>query len=88
MKHVSATTMDSTNVGVQENSANDDVNQPIGTPQSDPPSASKKNKFQDQALQYFGKMVDNGAAMLDHFARTNELLHKVDQQMDRLIEKL
>jgi hypothetical protein len=33
-------------------------------------------------------MVDTGVAMLDHFAKTNELLQKVDQQMDRLIEKL
>jgi hypothetical protein len=90
MKHVSTTTMDNITVGGQENSANanDDVLQPVSTLQSEPSSASKKNKFQDQALHYFGKMVDNGVAMLDHFARTNELLQKVDQQMDRLIEKL
>lgn len=88
MKHVSATTMESTSVGLQENSANEDVLQQVSTIQPEPSSASKKNKFQDQALHYFGKMVDNGVAMLDHFAKTNELLQKVDQQMDRLIEKL
>ena len=33
-------------------------------------------------------MVDNGVAMLDHFAKTNELFQKVDQQIDRLIMKL
>ena len=48
----------------------------------------KKKKFHDQALVYFGKMVDNGAAMLDHFAKTNELLGKIDQQMEHLIDKL
>ena len=90
MKHVSATTMDNTSVGGHENSANanDDVLQPINSLQSEPSSASKKNKFQDQTLHYFGKMVDNSVAMLDHFARTNELFQKVDQQIDRLIEKL
>ena len=72
MKHIS--------VGGQENSANanDDVLQPVNTLQSKPSSASKKNKFQDQTLHYFGKMVNNGVAMLDYFARTNELLQKAD----------
>ena len=49
----------------------------------------KKIKFHDQALVYFGKMVDNGVAMLnDHFAKINELLGKIDQQMEHLIDKL
>lgn len=34
----------------------------------------QKKKFEDQTLFYFGKMVDNGTAMLDHFVKTNELL--------------
>ena len=71
--------MDSTIVlGGQKNSTNtnDDILQPVSTLQSKPSSASKKNKFQDQALHYFGKMVDNGVSMLDHFARTNELLQR------------
>jgi hypothetical protein len=81
MKHVSATTMDNTSVGGQKNSANanDDVLQSVSTFQSELLCASKKNKFQDQTLHYFGNMVDTGVAMLDHFARTNELLQKVDQ---------
>jgi hypothetical protein len=33
-------------------------------------------------------MVDNEAAMLDHFVETNELLQKIDHQMDWLIDKL
>lgn len=38
-------------------------------------------------------MVDNGTAMLDHFAKTNELLQKVDYKkkktkQKRLIDKL
>ena len=87
------TTMDSTNGDAQDNC--DDANQDIfediqikHNSQSKPSSASKKNKFQNQTLFYFGKMVDNGTAMLDHFAKTNELLQKVDYQMDRLIDKL
>ena len=48
----------------------------------------KKKKFHDQALVYFGKMVDNGVAMLNHFAKTNELLGKIDQQMEHWIDKL
>ena len=93
MKHVSATTMNSTNSDAQDNcdDANQDISQDIQierNSQSEPPSASKKNKFQDQTLFYFGNMVNNGTAMLDHFAKTNELLQKVDHQMDRLINKL
>ena len=90
MKHVSATTIDNTSVGGQENSANanDNVLQPVSTLQCEPSSASKKNKFEDQTLHYFGKIVDNGVAILAHFAETNELLQKVDQQIDRLIKKL
>jgi len=48
----------------------------------------KKKKFHDQALIYFGKMVDNGAAMLEHFGKTNELLGKIDQQMEPQMEHL
>ena len=33
-------------------------------------------------------MVDNRTAMLVHFAKTNELLQKVDHQMDQLINNL
>ena len=89
LKHGSAITMDNTSVGGQENSANanDNVSQPVRIFQSKPSSTSKNNKFQDQTLYYFGKMVDNGVAISDHFARINELLQKVDQQTDCLIEK-
>ena len=34
------------------------------------------------------KVVNNGNAMLGHFAKTSELLQKVDHQMDSLIDKL
>jgi hypothetical protein len=85
--------MDTTSGGGQDNceDTTQDVSQDVQgwrVSQSKPSSASKKNKFQDQALLYFRKMVDNGAAMVDYFAKTNELLQKVDHQMDRLIEKL
>ena len=29
----------------------------------------KENKFQDQTLFYFGKMVDNGTALLNHLPK-------------------
>ena len=93
IKHMSATTMNSTNSDAQDNydDANQDISQDIQiecSSQSEPPSVSNKNKFQDQTLFYFEKIVDNGTAMLDHFAKTNELLQKVDHQMDWLINKL
>ena len=78
MKHVSTTTMNNTNGDAHDNcdNVNQDISQDIQIErsfQSEPSSASENNKFQDQALFYFGKMVDNGTAMLDHIAKTNEL---------------
>ena len=92
LKHISATT-DNANVDAQndEEEVGCDAFENLsheGACQSKPSPPPKKKKFHDQALVYFGKMVDNGAAMLDHFAKTNKLLGKIDQQMEHLIDKL
>jgi len=49
-----------------------------GACQSKPSPPPKKKKFHDQALIYFGKMIDNGTTILEHFGKTNELLGKID----------
>ena len=93
LKHVSATTTNNANVDAQndEEEVGCDASKNLsheGACQSKHSPPPKKKKFHNQALVYFGKMVDNGAAMLDHFAKTNELLGKIDQQMEHLIDKL
>ena len=93
LKHVSATTTDNANVDAQndDEEVGYDASENLsheGACQSKPSQPPKKKKFRDQALVYFGKMVDNGVAMLNHFAKTNELLGKIDQQMEHLIDKL
>jgi len=93
LKHVNATTMDNANIDAQndDEEVGYDASKNMshdGASQSKPSPPLPKNKFHDQALVYFGKMVDNGAAMLDHFAKTNELVGKIDQQMEHLIDKL
>ena len=36
----------------------------------------------------FSKMAENSTIMINHFAKTNVLLEKMDAQMDHLINKL
>ena len=93
LKHVTGTTTDNANVDAQndEEEVGCDASENLsheGACQSKPSPPPKIKKFHDQALIYFGKMIDNGAAMLDHFAKTNELQGKIDQQMEHLIDKL
>lgn len=86
MKHVSATTDNSKEIG--ENCTPDSTTDAsIGdiTPAS---STKGKLNFHQKAIDIFEKMAENSVGLLKHFEKTNQLLERVDYQMDRLIDKL
>jgi hypothetical protein len=51
-------------------------------------SKSGKKYSHEQTYQMFTQMVSNSSVMVKHFEKTNELLEKVERQMDRIIDKL
>ena len=85
MKHVSATTTD--NADFHTNSSPDVDSTPSSTTMSTSTSKGKQ-KFHDRAIDIFEKIAETSTSLIKHFERTNELLERVDNQFDRLINKL
>jgi hypothetical protein len=82
-KHVSATTTDNT-----KNLANS-PSEVESMPSSTPSSTSKgKSGFQERSLEIFENMAETSVGLMKNFERTNQLLEKVNEQFDRLINKL
>ena len=86
MKHVSATT--ASHEENQSNSTPDEVKS-LTTTIPTPPSTSKgKGNFQERAIGIFEKMAENNTNLMKCFERNNELFQNLDNQFDRLINKL
>ena len=86
MKHVSDTT-----ASHEENQSNSIPNEveSLTTTIPTPPSTSKgKGNFQEKAIRIFEKMAENSTNLMKCFERNNELLQNLDNQFDRLINKL
>ena len=86
MKHISATI--ASHEESQSNSIPDEV-QSLTITIPTPPSTSKgKGNFQEKAIGVFEKMEENNTNLMKCFERNNELLQNLDNQFDRLINKL
>ena len=54
-----------------------------------PPSTSKgKGNFQERAIGIFEKIIENSTNLMKYFERNNEHLQNLDNEFDRLINKL
>ena len=86
MKHVSATT--ASNGENQSNSTPDEMKSLITTIPTPPSTSKGKENFQERAIGIFEKMAENSTNLIKCFERNNELLQNLDNQFDRLINKL
>ncbi len=86
MKRVSATTDDTGEF--QTSTTPNMINSPHSTSNTTPQRPKGKQAFNDRAIDIFEKMAETSSSLLKNFERTNELLERVDNQFDRLINKL
>ena len=88
MKHVTTSANDS--VSLDDSTTENENDSPIPATTTTPNSTSKvdKRNFQERCYGVFVQMAENSSIMVKNFEKTNALLERVDQQMDRLIDKL
>ena len=86
MKHVLATI---TSYGENQSNSTPEEVESLTTTILIPPSTSKgKENFQQRTIRIFEKMAENSINLMKYFERNNELLQNLDNQFDRLINKL
>ena len=63
---------------------------PIPATMATPNSTIKVDmrNFQERCYRVFAQMAENSSVMIKNFEKTNALIERVYQQMDRLIDKL
>ena len=86
MKHVTSSANDS--VTLEDSTIKNENDTPILATTTTPNSTSKvdKRNFQKRCYGVFVQMAENSSIMVKNFEKTDALLERVDQQMDRLIE--
>lgn len=98
MKHVSASANDTDHISLENSQLPEDsavsgehatVQEPSSSFRTSPvTSKSGKKLYHEQTYHMFTQMVENSSVMVKHFQKTNDLLEKVERQMDRIIDKL
>jgi hypothetical protein len=98
MKHVSASANDNDHISPENSQLSEESEVLEDHPTVQEPSSSLttsllisksgKKLYQEQTYRIFTQIVENSSVMVNHFQKTNDLLEKIERQMDRIIDKL
>jgi hypothetical protein len=97
MKHVSASANDNDHISPENSQLSEESEVLEDHPTVQEPSSSLttsllisksgKKLYQEQTYRIFTQIVENSSVMVNHFQKTNDLLEKIERQMDRIIDK-